>query len=78
MRLAQLSPEFEKEMKSHSFSNNQFDGSFGPSMVKTVKKVQALAGLKETGEIDMDTLNFLNTNICTLNKKIVDIKNILK
>lgn len=78
IRVAQISPEYESEMKSHSFSNGQFDGSFGPSMVKTIKKLQEEAGLTVTGSVDEATRELLNGNILTLSKKISDVKKILE
>lgn len=78
IRVAQISPEYESEMKSHSFSNGQFDGSFGPSMVKTIKKLQEEAGLTVTGTVDEATRELLNSNILTLSKKIADVKKIFE
>lgn len=78
IRVAQISPEYESEMKSHSFSNGQFDGSFGPSMVKTIKKLQEEAGLTVTGSVDEATRELLNGSVLTLNKKIADVKKILE
>ena len=71
-RVAQISPEFEAEVKSHSFkSTGEPDGSFGPGMTKTIKKLQKLAGLKETGITDEDTRKLLNGSILDLNSSLL-------
>ena len=52
-RLCQLSEEIEKEMKSHSMKKDgTFDGGFGKGTVETLKKVQFMSGLEQTGMLD--------------------------
>lgn len=66
-RLCQLSAEIEAEVKSHSFkSNGTPDGGFGKGMQETLIKVQKLAGLPETGQLDKTTMDFLNSDFITL------------
>jgi peptidoglycan hydrolase-like protein with peptidoglycan-binding domain len=69
-RLCQLSEEIDKEMKSHSFKKDgQPDGGFGRGTENTLKKVQRMAGLAETGKLDKQTLEFLNADFISLYKQ---------
>ena len=69
-RLCQLSAEIEAEMKSHSFKKDgQPDGGFGRGTENTLKKVQRMAGLTETGKLDKQTLEFLNADFISLYKQ---------
>lgn len=78
-RVAQISPDFEAEVKSHSFkSTGEFDGSFGSNMTKTICKLQKQAGLTETGIVDEPTRNLLNGSILELNNKILSAKKALE
>ena len=63
MRLRQISQEYDKEVAAHSFTNGKPDGSFGPSMEKTVQKLQQQAGLGVTGVMDYETRQVLNESI---------------
>ena len=63
MRFRQINSDFDEEVRSHSFENGVPDGSFGGSMVKTVKRFQALCGLDETGELDDPTRSVLNLTL---------------
>lgn len=73
LRLCQLSAEIEAEMKSHSFkSDGSPDGGFGTGTQNTLKKVQKLAGLSETGRLDKQTMDFLNSDFITLYKGLND------
>jgi FtsZ-binding cell division protein ZapB len=68
-RLCQLSAEIEAEMKSHSFKKDgQPDGGFGRGTENTLKKVQRMAGLAETGRLDKQTIVFLNSDFISLYK----------
>lgn len=68
-RLCQLSEEIDKEMKSHSFKKDgQPDGGFGRGTENTLKKVQRMAGLLETGKLDKQTIDFLNSDFISLYK----------
>ena len=70
-RLCQLSEEIDKEMKSHSFKKDgQPDGGFGRGTENTLKKVQRMAGLPETGRLDKQTIDFLNSDFISLFKGI--------
>lgn len=61
-RISQLSEELNKEVRGHSFiKTGEPDGGFGAGMVGTMKKIQKLAGLKESGELDQATMAYLNT-----------------
>ena len=69
-RLCQLSAEIEAEMRSHSFKKDgQPDGGFGKGTEGTLKKVQRMAGLAETGKLDKQTLEFLNADFISLYKQ---------
>lgn len=63
MRMRQISPEFDAEVKAHSFKNGQPDGSFGGKMEQTIKKLQRQSGLGVTGKLDAETRAMLNENI---------------
>ncbi len=67
MRMRQISPEFDAEVKAHSFKNGIPDGSFGGKMETTMKKFQKYAGLPQTGELDAETRELLNESIASLN-----------
>ena len=70
-RLCQLSEEIDKEMKSHSFKKDgQPDGGFGRGTENTLKKVQRMAGLPETGRLDKQTIDFLNSDFISLFKGV--------
>lgn len=74
LRLCQLSAEIEAEMKSHSFkSDGTPDGGFGTGTQNTLKKVQKMAGLPETGKLDKQTMDFLNSDFITLYKKAKEV-----
>lgn len=61
VRLARLSPDFEKEVRGHSITAaGQPDGIFGAGLGETLKKLQKAAGLAETGELDAATRAALN------------------
>ena len=77
LKITQLSSEFEEEVKSHSYSDGQFDGVFGKGLVETVKKLQGLAGLEETGECDERLCEVLNSNQVDLTGKLNTIKEII-
>ena len=78
-RVAQISPEYEAEIKGHSMNaDNELDGSFGSSMTKTLRKLQKAAGLPETGITDDATRELLNGNILDLNLKIANAKKALE
>lgn len=69
-KLCQISEDFEKEVKGHSFKKGFADGGFGLGTQNTIKKLQKLAGLEQTGNLDEATLELLNKNI-------VDIQTLL-
>jgi murein L,D-transpeptidase YcbB/YkuD len=70
-RLCQISEEIEAEMKSHSFKKDgQPDGGFGRGTENTLKKVQRMAGLPETGKLDKQTIDFLNSDFISLFKGV--------
>lgn len=78
-RIAQLSKDFENEIKAHSMTENgELDGSFGAKMVDTIKRLQREAGVPETGVTDEATRKVLNSNILSLYKKITNAKNALE
>ena len=84
MRMRQISPEFDAEVKAHSFKNGVPDGSFGSKMQATVEKLQKQAGLPITGELDAETREMLNENIAFLyydlsgaNATIATVRNIV-
>lgn len=74
-RIAQISPEYEKEIRSHSINKNtnQPDGIWGGGLSKTVKKVQEQAGIEITGILDAATRAVLNCNILELSKKEAEL-----
>ena len=76
-RICQLSPELEKEVRGHSFSNGKPDGIFGKGMRDTVIKVQARAGLTQSGACDAELRAFLNADPCVNANKLAQIKKIL-
>lgn len=63
MRMRQISPEFDAEVKAHSFKNGIPDGSFGGKMESTIKKFQKYAGIHQSGKLDSETRDILNGNI---------------
>ncbi len=74
-RIAQISPEFEAEVRGHSINkaNGQPDGIWGGGLSKTVKKVQEQAGIEITGILDASTRAVLNSNILELSKKEAEL-----
>ena len=66
MRMRQVSPEFDAEVKAHSFKNGVPDGSFGGKMESTIKKFQKYAGIPQTGQLDAETREILNANIALM------------
>lgn len=66
MRMRQVSPEFDAEVKAHSWKNGIPDGSFGGKMETTMKKFQKYAGLPQTGELDAETRALLNSDIAIM------------
>ena len=77
MRLRQVSKEFDTEVKNHSFKNGVPDGSFGSKMVETVKKFQRYAGLDETGALNAETREVLNTSIADMHSNLMDSESVL-
>ena len=84
MRMRQISPEYDAEVKAHSFKNGVPDGSFGGGMEKTLRKFQAQAGLPQTGWLDPETREVLNENVanyyydlCGANATISAVRNIV-
>lgn len=73
MRFRQINAEFDAEVAEHSFKNGEPDGSFGGKMVNTVKKLQSLTGLPETGELDYATRILLNTSVVDYSNRITDL-----
>ena len=71
MRMRQVSPEFDEEVKAHSFKNGQPDGSFGSKMVETIKKFQKYSGIAVTGELDAETRCVLNSPIYELHNELI-------
>lgn len=66
MRMRQISPEYDAEVKAHSFKNGMPDGSFGGGMEKTLRKFQTQSGLPQTGMLDAETREVLNYNMADL------------
>lgn len=60
-RLCQISEEFEKDMKSHSFTKaGEPDGGFGKGTENLLKVLQKNLKIKETGQLDAETMLALN------------------
>ena len=78
MRFRQIDASFDREVAAHSFNNGVPDGSFGSKMVDTVKRFQNEVGLEATGELNLATIDVLNTTIIEYNKnktELVDLYN---
>ena len=69
-RLRQVSVEFDEEVEAHSYKNGEPDGSFGGSMVNTIKKLQSNAGIVVSGELDDATRSVLNSDIGVVNGEL--------
>lgn len=70
IRIAQISPEFDVEVRGHSFDvTGQPDGVFGAGMTATIKRVQEQAELPITGILDVSTRYLLNDNVLILHAK---------
>lgn len=76
-RICQLSPEFEAEVRSHSFNNGKPDGTFGKGMQATIKKIQQYAGLEQSGACNKELRDFLNADPCINAGKLNAIKQML-
>lgn len=78
-RIAQLSPELELEMRSHSWNKDiqAFDGSFGKGLVGTVEKVQEQLGIKVTGTCNQELRDCLNQDFISLSTTLDQIRLIL-
>lgn len=78
-RICQLAPEFEDDIRMHSFTKDgDVDGIFGSGMVKLMKWVQACAGLPTTGKLDNETMEVLNRCQLEYEVDIRAIKDIVK
>lgn len=70
-KLCQQSRSLEEEVYGHSSdANGNLDGIFGKGLERTLLKVQAEAGLEETGICDQPTCNMLNSTYSELQGKI--------
>lgn len=76
-RLAQLTPEFEKELKSHSWKNGAFDGTFGKGTENTIKALQEDLGLEATGQCDSTLRALLNAYALPYIIQVYEIRTIL-
>lgn len=74
MRFRQIDESFDEEVRKHSFSAEGVpDGSFGGSMVKTVKRFQREIGLPETGELDDPTRTILNNTVLQYANRVTEL-----
>ena len=71
MRMRQVSAEYDEEVKAHSFKKGLPDGSYGAKMEATIKKFQLETGLPNTGRLDAETRDVLNTSIAFWHKETV-------
>jgi hypothetical protein len=79
IRIAQISPEFDKEIRENCFNDEGHpDGNWGSGLTATVKKVQQMAKIPVTGQLDKATRDVLNANALVLNAKIIDAKAVLE
>lgn len=74
-KLAQISPEYEKDIKSHSVLKNPitFDGIYGAKLAKLVSDFQTKMGLYATGNCDEETARILNLSVFDLVQKLTQI-----
>lgn len=69
-KIAQLSPQFEAEIKEHSMTEDgKFDGVFGKGLQATVTELQELAGIPATGACDQALCELLNKNVVELQRR---------
>lgn len=74
MRFRQIDASFDEEVKTHSFNaEGSPDGSFGGSMVKTIKRFQNEVGLPDTGELDDATRMALNNTVIQYANRVTEL-----
>ena len=62
-RLARISEEYSKEVYTHSFYNEAWDGTYGQGLKQTVAKLQQSVGWNPSGICDQRTAALLNSKI---------------
>ena len=76
-RLAQLTPELEQDLKTHSWKNGSFDGSFGKGTENIIKALQSDLGLEATGQCDSTLRALLNAYALPYIVQVYEIRTIL-
>lgn len=62
-RLARISEAYSKEVYSHSFVNEAWDGTYGNGLKQTVAKLQESVGWHPSGICDQKTAALLNSTV---------------